>query len=74
MFNWLFGKNYEVEIADLNRVITSLQKQVNNMEKLLNDIDVPSEVETAISNADIDSLAENALEEAMNRATIRFRY
>ena len=73
MFAWLFGKNYDNEIADMNRIIGDLQDKIVDLERQLEDVNIEGEVEDAINNVDMEDMARNAIEEAFAGATLRFR-
>lgn len=68
----LFSKNYDIKIAELNKIIGDLQEKIDKLETRIEDLNIDSEVEHAIEKVDVDSMAENAIEEAINRMYVRF--
>lgn len=74
MLTWLFGKTYDNEISTLNKIIGDLQEKCDKLEKRIEDLNIEAEVEDAIGNIDMDSLAENAIADAIGRSDLKVKF
>lgn len=74
MLTWLFGKSYDIEIATLNKIIGDLQEKCDKLEQRLSDLNIEAEIDNCVGNIDMDSLAENAIADAIGRSDLRVKF